>query len=321
MPLPPSAERHNQLIAKYYVPHMGDYSAVGGYLSLILERLDVNRGLSSDDKQFIRNKGLFDLFKFVKTLEETGKPDFRILSTKFERQQNIRIRKELWDKYDIGYVDRVHMGRMMDILRSVEKSARLSGEDALWLATNTYFFPSLKREFHKNEAMFYRQSFEESDNPWDAVNSSSHYRKANLASEAVNLLLKVDIDSQQNKLLRSALCTTKGGAKRDLKKFDEAFQLATDAHLSNPRSFHPCTLLGALNYDQGNYSLGDEWFAKAIERGANREDVDHEIRSIFRRASKAQKDELKRHLLNIDLVRYGWVSQTKGGKKTIARNT
>ena len=76
---PPSAERHSQLVAKYFIPNMGDYSAVGGRLSSILERLDVNRIISPDDKQFIRDKGLFELHEFVSKLEETGRVDFRIL--------------------------------------------------------------------------------------------------------------------------------------------------------------------------------------------------------------------------------------------------
>lgn len=312
----PSAERHNQLIAKYCVPNMGDYSAVGSDLSSILERLDVNRALSAVDKRYLRDKGLFDLSEFVKKLEETGKPDFRILCAKIERQQKINIRRELWQKYDIDYIEGTHMLQMMDILLRIEKGTRISDKDVLWLTTNEYFSPKLKREFHKNEALFFRQCFEKSNDPWEAVNASSHYRKANLPSEAANLLEKVDIDSQRNKHLKSALCATKGGSKRDLKQFDEALQLAEKAHLYDPESFHPCTLLGAINYELGNYTLGDEWFLKAVERGANREGVDHELRSIFVRAGKAQQDELKRHLLKIDPVRYDWVNKTKVGKKS-----
>jgi tetratricopeptide (TPR) repeat protein len=291
---------------------MGDYSAVGSDLSSILERLDVNRALSAEDKRYIRDKGMFRLCEFVKKLEETGKPDFGILRAKIERQQKMSIRRKLWQKYDIDYVEGAHMRQMMDILLRVEKGTRISDKDVLWLTTNEYFFPALKREFHKNEAMFFRQSFEKSNDPWEAVNASSHYRKANLPCEAANLLEKVDIDSQRNKHLKSALCTTKGGSKRDLKKFDEALQLAEKALLYDPGSFHPCTLLGAINYELGNYTLGDEWFAKAVERGANREGVDYELRSIFVRAGKAQQDELKRHLLKIDPVRYGWVNEQRG---------
>lgn len=288
---------------------------------MILERLDVSRILPPQDKQFIRDKGLFDLFEFVSKLEETGKPDFRILRTKFERQQKTNTRRELWQKYDIDYVEGFHMRQMMGILLIVEKGSRIPDIDVVWLTTNQYFSPALKSAFHENEAMHYRKSFEKSMDAWDAVNASSHFRKANLPAEATKLLEKVDIDSQKDNHLRSALCTTKGGAKRDLNQIDEALQLAAKAHLFDCLSFHPCTLLGALNYEQGNYTLGDEWFAKAIERGANHESVDYELRSIYKRANKAQKDELKRHLINVDPNRYKWVMQTKGGSKASHNNS
>ncbi len=317
----PSEERHIQLIAKYCVPNMGDYSAIGSHLSLILERLDLNRSLSPEDKQYIRDKGLFDLSEFVKKLEETGNLDFQILRTPFVRKQKKQIRRKLWEKYDIDYIEASHMRQMMDILLQVEKGARILNEDVLWLTTNEYFYPTLKREYHKNEAVFLRQSFEKSNDPWDAVNASSHYRKANLPSEAANLLGKVDIDSQSDKHLKSALCTTKGGSERDLRKFDAALKFAEKAHLFDTRSFHPCTLIGAINYELGNHTLGDEWFSKAIERGANPKGVDQELRSIFKRASKAQQVELKRHLLNIDPFRYDWAHQTMGGKKYNSKTT
>ncbi|MCO5760548.1 MAG: hypothetical protein NHG36_03395, partial [Chromatiaceae bacterium] len=126
MPPHPSAERHAQLIAKYYVPHMGDYSAVGSDLSSILERLDINRALSEEDKRYLRDKGLFDLCEFVKELEDTGKQNFGILRVRSERQHKRDIRRELWQRYDIGYIEGAHMRQMIDILLQVENGARIS---------------------------------------------------------------------------------------------------------------------------------------------------------------------------------------------------
>lgn len=101
MPTYPSAARHNQLIAKYYVPDMGGNSSIGSDLTLILERLDIDRSLSTEDKLYIRDKGLFDLSEFVTKLEQTGKPDFSIMRTKVEREQRKNQRRELWGKYGI----------------------------------------------------------------------------------------------------------------------------------------------------------------------------------------------------------------------------
>jgi len=311
----PSAERHNELIEKYYVPDMGGNSSNGSDLSLILERLDINQSLSSEDKQHLRDKGLFDLNAFVTKLEQTGIPDFSIMRTKVERDQRKNQRRDLWSKYGIDYIEQEHMHQMLNIVLQVETGARLSEKDVIWLTTKKYFFTGLKRAFHKNEALFFHKCFEQSKDPWKAVNASSDYRKADLASEAVKLLVKIDIDAQKDNHLKSAICTTKGGAKRDLRQFDEALQLAEKAHLFDSNSFHPCTLLGAVNYELENYLLGDEWFAKAVERGANPDIVDHELRSIFKRANKTKQEELKLHLLKIDPVRYGWVSKMNSNKK------
>lgn len=307
-------ERHNQLITKYCIPNMGSYSAVGGELSPILERLDTNRALSAEDKQWIRDKGLFDLNEFIKKLELTGQADFRILRTKIEKQQKKNTRQALWEKYEIDYIESHEMHRMVKTLLKLEEGNRLEEQDILWLSTNRYFseYPMIKQIFHKNEALFYRQCFEKNGDPWQAVNASSHYRKASLSTEALKILSKVDVTSQRNKHLRSALCTTKGGCKRDLHQFDDAIQLAETAHFFDSDSFHPCTLLGAVYYEIGNYGLGDEWFAKAEERGATIDNVDNELRYIFNRADKTKQEELKRHLLSVDSARYSWVNNERG---------
>ncbi|MFA4902266.1 MAG: tetratricopeptide repeat protein [Desulfobaccales bacterium] len=317
MSSPLSIERHNQLIAKYFVPYMGDYSGVGSELSSILDRLDVNRALSVEDKQWIRDKGMFDLCEFVRKLEETGEADFKMLRAKIEGQEKRNIRRKLWQKYDIYHVEVHHLYPMKKILLKLEKGDRLSEKNVLWLSTNGYFFkyPGIKRKFHINEAMWYRRFFEKDNDPWQAVNASSHYRKANLPTEALKVLSKIEVTSQRNKHLKSALCTTKGACKRDLHQFDDAIQLAESALSFDPDSFHPCTLLGVVYYEKGNYSLGDEWFAEAVKRGANIDDVDHELHSIFMRANKAKQEELKGYLLSVDSVRYGWVNKPSRGKK------
>lgn len=45
----PGAERHHELLKKYFILDMGDYTAIGGVLSLILDRLDKHKSLSPKD--------------------------------------------------------------------------------------------------------------------------------------------------------------------------------------------------------------------------------------------------------------------------------
>ena len=183
---------------------MGDYSAVGSELSPILDRLDVNRALSDEDKQWIRDKGLFELCEFVRKLEETGDADFGMLRAKIEGQEKRKLRQ----KYDIRHVKVQHRSPLQKILLKLEKGDRISKENVLWLSTNGCFFkyPEIKRKFHLNEAKCYLQFFEKDNDPWHAVNASSHFRKANLPTEALKVLSKIDVTSQQNKHLKSALC-------------------------------------------------------------------------------------------------------------------
>lgn len=310
----PDAARHQWLLTKYSIPDMGDHTRAGGYLSQILERLATTRVLSVEDKQFLRDKGLFDLSDFVGKLEETGGEDFSILRARAEREGGRSRRRALFRKYGMDWIEPADLRRVASILEAAERGSRISEDDVVWLTTHDYFSPALKRAFHRQEAMFHAQAFKDGQDPWHAVNASSHYRKADMAPQALSLLSMVDIESQSNSHLKAALLTTKGGASRDASLRDEAMALAERAHAVDPRSFHPCTLMGALKYELGDYASGDIWFAKAVERGASSSSIDHELRSILRSAGNEAKERLKRHLLQVDPDRFGWVRATKKSK-------
>ena len=131
---PPNPERHSELLIKYAVPNMGDYSIVGSELSSILDRLDRNNALSLEDKRYIREKGLFDLCEFVKRLEETNKHDFQYLRSRQLRSPNRR--KLLWRKYGTDFIDGAHVRQMMQILEEVEIGSRVSDVHSFgWLRT------------------------------------------------------------------------------------------------------------------------------------------------------------------------------------------
>jgi hypothetical protein len=89
---------------------------------------------------------------------------------------------------------------------------------------------------------------------------------------------------------------------------------AEQAHGFEPKSFHPCTLLGALFYELGRRAEGDAWFARAVERGAKPESIDQELRAILRRASGPRREEMTRHLLAVDPQRYAWVRDVEQGR-------
>lgn len=302
-----SADRHRYLIEKYSIPSMGSNSIEGSPLSQILERLDRDGCLSLDDKQFLKDKGLFDQYKFVQHLEQSGRADFESLRAPVRHRQNINRRRMLWEKYGIDYVESPDMRRMMLVLDRLENGGGLAESDVVWLKTRNHFSSEIRRVFHENEAELCRKEFEKTGDIWQAINANSHFRKANLSEKGLALVESIRTDGLKDKLQHSALLTTKGGSCRDLGRLPEALGVAEKAHTLNPKSYHPCTLLGAIHYELREFGLGDAWFAKAVERGAKQDIVDGELRSLLRRVGPEKQKEIADHLLRSDPRRYAWV--------------
>lgn len=211
------------------------------------------------------------------------------------------------------YIEREHFPKLMNILRNVDRGLRLTENDIAWLTTKDYeygyYTEELRERYHENEAEFYANEFKKRKDPWLAVNASSHFRKCQRAAEADTMLRTIKTSKIKKKKLRSALCTTHGGVKRDLLKHNEAINLGEQAHEITPKDFRPCTLLGAVNMEMGNHSLGEAWYEKAIERGASEKSVDDDLRSIIMRATPAKQKELRAYLLKKDPHRYSWAKK------------
>lgn len=207
------------------------------------------------------------------------------------------------------YVEQHCFRRLMNILRSVDAGQRLSQEDFVWLSSagELYFSDQLRSAYHRLEADFFASEFKKTRDPWMAVNASGHYRKCDRPRDADSLLGTIDVEQQKSPKLKSALCTTRGGVMRDLKHWDKALHLGEKAHALKADDFRPCTLLGAIHMETGNYTLGQEWYAKAVERGATDDSVDHDLRNIFFRADQAKQAEMRDFLLSENPVRYAWV--------------
>jgi len=225
--------------------------------------------------------------------------------------RNIAKAKQLAlrEKYDLDhFIERNDFPRLIKILQNIDKGIRLNEKDLVWLNLdgNEYFTKPLKITFHNLEAKFYTQEFKNKNDPWLAVNASSHYRKCSKSAVADELLNTIKVKNLKNIKLKSALHTTHGGVKRDLKLKDDALMLGEKAHKLTPKNFRPCTLLGAVNMENGAYDIGQAWYAKAIENGFSEKAMDSELRSIYFRSSKLNKETLRSHLHSIDSERYKW---------------
>ncbi|WP_372599051.1 hypothetical protein [Amphritea sp.] len=218
--------------------------------------------------------------------------------------------QKLRARYDLDqFIEKHCFANLMDILRRIDAGRRLSEKDVLWLSTegDDYYSDRLRSAYHSIEAEFYAGEFKKNKDPWMAINASSHYRKGSKAGIADKLLSTINIDKKKSPKIKSAFFTTHGGVKRDLGQKDEALSLGEKAHLLMCEDFRPCTLIGAVYMETGRYILGQEWYAKAVERGASERAIDSDLRSIFMRADKASKDEMRAHLLGVDPIRYHWM--------------
>ena len=217
--------------------------------------------------------------------------------------------KQLRARYNINiFVDQDCFDQLMSILECVDAGQRLREETFVWLSSvgKPYFSDQLRTAYHRLEAKFFVDEFQRTGDPWMAVNASKHFRKCNLAKDADALLSAINVARQTSPKLKAALCTTHGGAMRDLGNWDEALRLGETAHTIGPADYRPCTLLGAIHMETGNYGLGQEWYAKAVERGATVDSVDQDLRIIFFRADQAKQEKMRAFLLSDDPVRFSW---------------
>lgn len=224
------------------------------------------------------------------------------------KNQELRARYGIYD-----FVEPRYFGRLMSILKRVDADQRLGEEDSVWLSTvgKDYFTDKLRIAYHRLEAEFFASEFHKTHDPWAAINASSQYRKCGQAHNADDLLSLINVE-QQPPRIQAALCTTHGGAMRDMKRWDEALRLGERAHALQRRDYRPCTLLGAIYMETGQYDEGQVWYDKAIERGATTDVVDRDIRTILSRLSQARQRELEDFLLQADPIRFAWVQRRPG---------
>jgi hypothetical protein len=137
------------------------------------------------------------------------------------------------------------------------------------------------------------------------------YCKCQASQKTHNLLVNINDVALKQVKLKSAVRTTHGGVMRDLDRYNEAFQLASEAHRLSPDSFRPCTLLGAFNIGIGQIVSGHQWYSKAEERVAKPGSIESEIGSLMGRMSFEKRDSVISQLQSIDSVRYAWLHKKR----------
>ncbi|RDK07778.1 hypothetical protein [Cupriavidus lacunae] len=222
------------------------------------------------------------------------------------RMKNQALRR----KYRLDFIDKPLFARMMGILRNIDSGSRLTVDDYIWLTTaaGEHFTEELQDAYHLREAEFFTEEYRRTQDPWNAVNASSHYRKCDHADAALELLDSVPAHRLKDPKTKAAVCTTRAGVMRDMGRLNDARHLGEQGHAFQPRDFRPCTLLGAVHMELGNFGEARNWYAQAEERGASTRIIDSELRAIFLRVDKAKRQAMRAFLLAEDPNRYRWVN-------------
>jgi len=327
------------LAIKYCIEDIPESSIPRSSLANVISRLEVAPDYIPEvTKDYLRKKQLKILLKYAckqisfnefsevakseqserkLAAEQIKKKQAKQAAINAEKNKKRKIINKLLKKYDLAasFINYGEIQKLKHIIEKADHGSRLNQDEIAWLLIARkglhagYYTKKLREKYHNNEAEFYSSKFLRTKNPWDAINASSHFRKCNRSRKANSILIKINTTELKTKKIKSAFNTTFGGVKRDLENLNEALTLGNKAHILTPKDFRPCTLLGAVNNEMGNYDEGQSWYQKAIERGATEKSVDDDLRSIFMRTDKSKRKDLGVFLWENDPKRYSWVKK------------
>jgi hypothetical protein len=312
------------LKTKYKATEYQD-SSPKSHLYKILKRLELSNQLGEQDINFLKKRKLTEIIeianeKYTSTLK--SKIDLGELLNESEidwlqnnRREDIIILAQqkhfaiLKRKYGLILTNpTLSIEPFYKIMVKLEKKERLD----IILVAQLIEQNLLSRDgkiavaHYRLEAEFYEQEIKRTGHQWDIPTASSYWRKAKESEQALKIT-DLDLGKIREGNLKSAILVTRGAAFRDIDNLADAESCARKAMKYQPNSYQPYTLMGAISYDRGDYVEGDYWFEQAIQRGAKTEDIDDELKRVFR----STKDENKRHeaaeyLLKKDSKQYAW---------------
>lgn len=341
-----SSTPHRELAERYFVDDLPGASRPGARLNGILERIDSGRTISAIAQSFLEKTGLRALCDYANgeiDLEVFGSraaPEKLVrvkaarlkeeadaaesarkaaamdaaIKARFQAMENDpalrrkREAKELRGRYGLGFIEPEHYQRVIKLLKQIDGGKRMKPADIAWLMTDSVdcCTDEIRKAYHRLEAETLTEEWRRNGDLWVAVNASGHWRKAGKPLESLKITDEGLERSGTAPKIRSALCTTRGGAMRDLKRLAEAEVLGRDAHDLAPQDFRPCTLLGALAMQRGDFQSGQEWYKKAEELGADLHAIDQDLRSVMVSAPSEVREGLCSFLLSQDPRRYAW---------------
>lgn len=334
-------KRHFAELKVKYKANESEDSSLSSHLYKVLKKIDLDNQLGEQDINFLKKRNLTETITIaldkcvaslkykIKSGEQLSEADIDWLQ-KNGREDVITFAQEkefaaLKVKYRIIDHD-FPFDPFYAIMVKLEKEERLDPVLVVQLIQQKLLAShgKIAIAYHRLEALFYDREYERTRNKWNLPNASSHWRKADEPESALKVTENLDFDQIKENKLKSALLTTRGGAFRDIDKLDDAEKCALKAIEYQPQSHHPYTLMGAICYERGQYSQGDDWFNKAIKCGAESEDIDSELKRVVKNAKDEKRREVVEYLLTKNPQRYAWAKayrKREGGEDAQRKNS
>lgn len=248
-----------------------------------------------------------DAVERARQAEVTDRKNAVLFAEQARKQDRRRKLRELPDRFYLPFVERDDFARINQILRSVVAGRPIEKDDLVWLGGDgaDYWTDELRRAHHTNMATILSAAWHQTGDLWKAVNACGHWRKGGLSQKGLALVEAALNLKKASGKTRSALLTTAGGALRDLGRREDAVAFGTEAHALTQTDFRPCTLLGAVHIEMGDYGTGAVWYEKAEARGASQDVIDRELQSILQAASQHERSQIRNALKAYNTARYG----------------
>jgi len=199
-------------------------------------------------------------------------------------------------RYKIGinkFVDASGYTPLALIILKIEGNDHISRDEVVFLDKNRIY--NLLADYFCKE---YRRGC----NGWDLVKAIKYLRDDGQPEKAIEMSFVVFGDLE----IDGAILTTRGGAYRDIGKFAEAKSSAHEAIRIDPESYYPYNLLGAVCYQERNFTDGNKYFNRAIELGGDISSQRYEIRNIFKNSNNETRGEIIKYLEK-DPEKYAWI--------------
>lgn len=248
-----------------------------------------------------------DAVERARQAEVTDQKNAILFAEQARKQDQRRKQWELPDRFHLPFVERDDLRRINQILQSVVAGGPVEKSDLVWFGSDgaDYWTAELRQAHHANMATILTAAWHQTGDLWEAVNGCGHWRKGGLSQKGLTLVEAALNHKKASGKIRSALLTTAGGALRDLGRREDAVSFGTEAHALTEADFRPCTLLGAVYIEMGDYSTGAAWYEKAEARGASQNAIDQELQSILKAASQQERSQIRDALKACNTARYG----------------